>query len=69
MNNNRPLFFASFMTLIAAGFGFAVRSAILGRLGTSSVHQAGARHDHGRWARRRRHHDHSLQHRHRSAGL
>ncbi|HEV8004011.1 MAG TPA: MFS transporter [Planctomycetaceae bacterium] len=29
MNNNRPLFFASFMTLIAAGLGFALRGAIL----------------------------------------
>lgn len=29
MNNNRPLFFASFMTLIAAGVGFAIRGAIL----------------------------------------
>lgn len=27
--NNRPLFFASFMTLIAAGVGFAIRGAIL----------------------------------------
>src|SRR5580692_6606708 len=30
MNNNRPLFFASFMTLIAAGLGFGLRGAILG---------------------------------------
>ena len=30
MNNNRALFFASFMTLIAAGAGFAIRGAILG---------------------------------------
>ncbi len=30
MNNNRPLFIASFMTLIAAGIGFAVRGAVLG---------------------------------------
>ena len=30
MNNNRALFIASFMTLIAAGVGFAVRGAILG---------------------------------------
>lgn len=29
MNNNRALFIASFMTLIAAGVGFAVRGAIL----------------------------------------
>ncbi|MFN0196123.1 MAG: MFS transporter [Planctomycetaceae bacterium] len=29
MNNNRALFLASFMTLIAAGVGFAVRGAIL----------------------------------------
>jgi hypothetical protein len=34
MNNNRPLFIASFMTLIAAGFGFGVRGAILGDWGT-----------------------------------
>ncbi len=34
MNNNRALFFASFLTLIAAGFGFAVRGAILGDWGT-----------------------------------
>ncbi len=34
MNNNRPLFIASFLTLIAAGFGFAVRGAILGDWGT-----------------------------------
>lgn len=29
MNNNKALFFASFMTLIAAGVGFAIRGAIL----------------------------------------
>ncbi len=29
MNNNRPLFIASFMTLIAAGVGFAIRGGIL----------------------------------------
>jgi hypothetical protein len=29
MNNTRSLFFASFMTLIAAGMGFAVRGAVL----------------------------------------
>ena len=34
MNNNRCLFIASFLTLIAAGFGFAVRGAILGDWGT-----------------------------------
>jgi hypothetical protein len=34
MNNNRALFVASFLTLIAAGFGFAVRGAILGDWGT-----------------------------------
>ena len=34
MNNNRALFIASFLTLIAAGFGFAVRGAILGDWGT-----------------------------------
>jgi MFS family permease len=34
MNNNRSLFIASFLTLIAAGFGFAVRGAILGDWGT-----------------------------------
>lgn len=32
--NVRPLFFASFMTLVAAGFGFGVRGAILGDWGT-----------------------------------
>lgn len=30
MNNNKPLFIASFMTLIAAGVGFAVRTKIIG---------------------------------------
>ncbi len=30
MNNNRSLFLASFLTLIAAGTGFAIRGAILG---------------------------------------
>lgn len=30
MNNNRSLFIASFMTLIAAGMGFAIRGGILG---------------------------------------
>lgn len=35
MNNNRALFIASFLTLIAAGFGFAVRGAILGDWGTA----------------------------------
>lgn len=30
MNNNRPLFLASFFTLIAAGVGFSIRGAILG---------------------------------------
>ncbi|MCH7989398.1 MAG: MFS transporter [Planctomycetes bacterium] len=30
MNNNRTLLFASFMTLIAAGAGFAIRATILG---------------------------------------
>src|SRR5262245_42032609 len=30
MNNNRPLFLASFFTLIAAGIGFSIRGAILG---------------------------------------
>ena len=30
MNNNRSLFLASFMTLIAAGMGFAIRGGILG---------------------------------------
>ncbi|QDT98469.1 MFS transporter [Gimesia aquarii] len=29
MNNNKPLFIASFMTLIAAGVGFAIRGGIL----------------------------------------
>ncbi|MGF1579839.1 MAG: MFS transporter [Gemmataceae bacterium] len=33
MNNNRALFIASFMTLIAAGLGFAVRAGILGSWG------------------------------------
>lgn len=30
MNNNKPLFVASFLTLIAAGMGFAIRGGILG---------------------------------------
>jgi MFS family permease len=30
MNNTRPIFIASFLTLIAAGMGFALRGAILG---------------------------------------
>ena len=29
MNNKRPLFLASFLTLIAAGAGFAIRAVIL----------------------------------------
>ncbi|MCA9022304.1 MAG: MFS transporter, partial [Planctomycetaceae bacterium] len=33
MNNNKPLFIASFMTLIAAGVGFAIRGGILGDWG------------------------------------
>ena len=33
MNNNKSLFFASFMTLIAAGVGFAIRGGILGDWG------------------------------------
>jgi MFS family permease len=32
MNSNKALFFASFMTLIAAGVGFAIRGGILGDL-------------------------------------
>jgi len=34
MNNKKSLLFASFMTLIAAGAGFAIRGAILGDWGT-----------------------------------
>src|SRR5215471_15540142 len=34
MNNNRPLFLASFFTLIAAGIGFSIRGAILDEWGT-----------------------------------
>lgn len=34
MNNNRALFFASFMTLIAAGMGFIIRNSILNDWGT-----------------------------------
>ena len=30
MNNNKALFIASFLTLIAAGMGFSIRGAILG---------------------------------------
>jgi MFS family permease len=33
MNNNRPLFLASFFTLIAAGIGFSIRGAILDEWG------------------------------------
>lgn len=34
MNNRFPIFFASFMTLIAAGMGFAIRGGILGDWGS-----------------------------------
>ena len=66
MNNNRPLFIASFMTLIAAGFGFAVRGARPRRLGDAvRVYEAGAGMDHGRRSHRLPG-DHSLvQHGHR----
>ena len=34
MNNQKSIFFASFMTLIAAGMGFAIRGGILNDWGT-----------------------------------